>query len=95
MVSFKTVTVGLLGRMRVPRLSPDKRDCKLVRILVRVVGPFARTSCMRLPFFLRSKPPGITCMLKSEGFTPRRPLVGYSISKSLDNSFEFRELDLD
>ena len=69
--------------------APDKRDCKLVRILVGVVGPFGRTSCMRFPFFLRSKPPGITCMLKSEGFTPRRPLVGYSLSKSLDNSFEF------
>ena len=89
MVSFKTVTVGLLGRMRVPRLSPDKRDCKLVRILVGVVGSFVPISCKRLPFFLRSKPPGITCLLKSEGFTPRRPIVGYSLSKSRDNSVIF------
>ena len=76
-------------RFRAYLLDTDKRDCKLVRILVCVVGPFAPISCMRFPFFLRSKPPGITCKFKSEGFTPRRPIVGYSLSKSLGNSVIF------
>ena len=72
MVSFKTVAVGLLGRIgtfRAYLLKTDKRYCKLVRILVSVeVGPCAPISCMRFPFF-EVQALRITCVLSLRVYT--------------------------
>ena len=76
MVSFKTVAVGLLGRIgtfRAYLLKTDKRDCKLVRIPVSVeVGPCAPISCMRFPFFEVQALRNNVCV-KSEGLHPDAP----------------------